>query len=354
MREADCQGTESRFSLSSEQPLMPSSVPASPKLLDQMRDKLRVLHYAWKTEKSYVAWVERFLRFHKDRSGTWRHPTELGKAEIEEYLTFLAVDEHVSPSTQNQAFSAILFLYQKVLEIELPVIAAGRAKRRERLPVVLSRSEVQRVLNGITLAPYALMAKLLYGTGMRLLECCRLRVKDVDFERSQLLVRDGKGGKDRSVPLPEMCVAGLRARIETAREQVEADRAAGLNGVALPKALDRKYPEAALSLGWQFVFGSSRLCRDPQNPEGPLVRFHIHENNLQKALVRAVRESGIDKKATCHTLRHSFATHLLENGYDIRTVQTLLGHASVETTMVYTHVLQKGACGVRSPLDVMG
>ncbi|MFN0199829.1 MAG: integron integrase [Planctomycetaceae bacterium] len=332
----------------------PAANSTSPKLLDRMRQKLRVLQYAWKTEKSYVAWVEKFLRFHKDRhGGVWRHPTELGKAEVEEYLTFLAVDERVSPSTQNQAFSAILFLYRKVLEIELPVIEAGRARKRERLPVVMSRNEVQRVLEAISTPPYPLMAKLLYGTGMRLLECCRLRVKDIDFERSQIFVRDGKGGKDRTVPLPEMCVAGLQAQIERTRAQLEWDREQGLHGVALPKALDRKFPKAALTLGWQFVFGSSRLCRDPQNPEGPLVRYHIHENNLQKALHRAVQESGIEKRVTCHTLRHSFATHLLENGYDIRTVQVLLGHASVETTMIYTHVLQKGACGVRSPLDMI-
>ena len=332
---------------------MSNNVATSPKLLDRMREKLRVLHYAWKTEKSYVAWVEKFLRFHKERSGAWRHPTELGKAEIEQYLTFLAVDQLVSPSTQNQAFSAILFLYRKVLKIELPLIEAGRARKQVRLPVVLSRSEVRQVLDGMAATPYQSMAQLLYGTGMRLLECCRLRVKDVDFERSQILVREGKGGKDRAVPLPEMCIAGLRERIVRAREQLESDRAQDLNGVALPKALDRKFPGAALSLGWQFVFGSTRLCRDPQNTDGPLVRFHIHENNLQKALVRAVRAAGLNKKATCHTLRHSFATHLLENGYDIRTVQALLGHASVETTMVYTHVLQKGACGVLSPLDRM-
>jgi len=330
------------------------TLPAKPKLLDQMRDKLRVLYYAWKTEKSYVAWVERFLRYHKERNGRiWRHPTELGKAEIEQYFTFLAVDERVAASTQNQAFSARLFLDKKVLEIELPVINAGRAKRGQRLPVVLSRSEVQRVLRAMDTSPYSLMAQLLYGTGMRLLECCRLRVKDVDFERSQILIRDGKGGKDRAVPLPEMCVVGLQEQIVRARQQLESDREQGLHGVSLPKALDRKYAEAALSLGWQFVFGSSRLCRDPQNPEGPLVRHHIHENNLQKSLVRAVRESDVGKRATCHPFRHSFATHLLENGYDIRTVQELLGHASVETAMIYTHVLQKGACGVQNPLDVM-
>ena len=327
---------------------------ASPKLLDQMRHALRVRHYAWRTEQSYVAWVERFLRFHKDRSGgIWKHPAESGKAEIEQFLTDLAVESRVSASTQNQAFCAILFLYKSVLEIELPVINAGRAQRRKRLPVVLSRAEVQKVLQAMTQEPYALMARLLYGTGMRLIECCRLRVKDIDFDRSQILVRAGKGDKDRSVPLPESCLVGLHEQIDRARRQLEMDREAGVHGAALPKALDRKYPDAALSLGWQFVFGSSRLCRDPQDPTGPLVRYHIHENNLQKSLLRAVRTAEIHKRATCHTLRHSFATHLLENGYDIRTVQVLLGHKSVETTMVYTHVLQKGACGVRSPLDYL-
>lgn len=326
--------------------------PRKSKLLDQMRDKLRVMHYAWKTEKSYIAWVEKFLRFHRDRNqGVWRHPVQLGKAEVEQYLSFLAVDERVSASTQNQAFSAILFLYKRVLEKDLPEIAACRAQERKRFPVVLSQDEAERVLESISLEPYGLMAKLLYGSGMRLIECCRLRVKDVDFGQSQIIVRAGKGDKDRTVPLPEACIDGLRKRIDMAREQLEFDREHGLHGVALPRALNRKYPQASLSLGWQFVFGSSRLCRDPQNPNGPLVRYHIHENNLQKALVQAVRESGINKRATCHTLRHSFATHLLENGYDIRTVQVLLGHKSVETTMIYTHVLRKGAGGVLSPLD---
>ena len=332
-----------------------TQVPASPRLLDRVREKLRLLRYSKRTEEAYLGCIEKYLRFGCDRNGgIWRHPSEMGKAEVEEYLTFLAVEKRVAPSTQNQAFSAILFLYRQVLQIDLPEIEAGRAQRRPRLPVVLSRAEVARVLEAVTAEPYALMARLLYGTGMRLLECCRLRVLDIDFDRSQILVRNGKGGKDRAVPLPGLCVAGLQKAVEQAREQLELDRQEGRAGVRLPDALDGKYPGAALSLKWQFVFPSPRLSRDPRDADGPWLRFHLHENNLQKALLLGVRKSGIRKQATCHTLRHSFATHLLENGYDIRTVQVLLGHSNLETTMIYTHVLQKGACGVRSPLDVMG
>ncbi len=325
-----------------------------PKLLDRMRHKMRLQHYAWRTEQSYVKWIERFLRWHRDRNrGCWTHPKDMGKAEIEAYLTWLATDRNVSPSTQNQALSAILYLYRSVLEIDLPMIEALRAKPKPHLPVVLSRDEVQRVLLAIKSPLYRVMAELMYGAGLRLIETCRLRVKDVDFDRRQLFVREGKGGKDRTVPLPRQCVPELRRRIELAREQRDRDRTQGVGGVSLPHAIDRKYPDAALSLEWQYVFGSPRLCRNPQNPDGGLVRHHIHENNMQKALKRAVRESGLTKTANCHTLRHSFATHLLENGYDIRTVQELLGHKDVSTTMIYTHVLERGACGVCSPLDVL-
>ncbi|MEZ5942097.1 MAG: integron integrase, partial [Planctomycetaceae bacterium] len=327
----------------------------SPKLLDRMRLTLRRLHYSYRTEQAYVAWVERFIRFHRGRNrGAWKHPCELGKADIEEFLTHLAVARDVSASTQNQAFSAILFLYRNVLEMEMPAIAAGRAREKPRLPVVLSRPEVIAILDRVRPEPANLMARLLYGTGMRLMECCRLRVKDVDFDRGQIFVRQGKGGQDRSVPLPGACVAGLRERIEISQTQLRHDLETGTGGVPLPNAFGQKSPQAAFSLSWWWVFASDSLSRDPQRPDSPLVRFHLHEGNLQKAVRRAVRESGVPKKITCHTLRHSFATHLLENGYDIRTVQELLGHKDVSTTMIYTHVLQKGACGVRSPLDVVG
>lgn len=332
-----------------------ASSQTPPKLLDRMRNILRRRNYAWKTEQAYVDWVVRYLKFHRDRNqGRWRRPEGMGKAEVEQFLTFLATDRGVAPSTQNQAFSALLFLYRDVLEIELPMIEAERAKQQPRLPVVLSVAEVQRVLELVRPAGYRLMCRLMYGTGMRLGECLALRVKDLDFDRRQIIVRGGKGDKDRAVPLPRACDAELRGRVSAARLQLQWDRESGIAGVPLPKAFAVKSPEASLSLPWQFVFPSSRPVRDPQDPEGPLWRWHLHENNVQKALRRAVVESGIEKRVTCHTLRHSFATHLLEGGYDIRTIQELLGHSDVTTTMVYTHVLEQGACGVRSPLDYVG
>jgi integron integrase len=278
----------------------------------------------------------------------------MGKADIEEYLTYLAVKQNVAPATQNQAFSALLYFWGHVLERKLPEINAGRAEPKRRIPVVLSRLEVSQLLPLVTPEPYRLMCQLMYGTGMRLMECCCLRVKDLDFERCQIVVRQGKGGKDRAVPLPVQAVAGLQHRVRVAGRQVQRDIEEGFAGVPLPKAFSRKSAMASVSLAWQWVFGSDQLSRDPQNPDSPLVRFHLHENNVQKALLSAVRRCRLGKRITCHTLRHSFATHLLENGYDIRTVQELLGHKDVSTTMIYTHVLQKGACGVRSPLDVVG
>ena len=317
-----------------------------PKLLDQVREKCRLLHYSIRTEEAYVNWIRKFILFHNKR-----HPTEMGGPEVEGFLTHLAVQQHVAASTQNQAFAAILFLYKHVLERELAFVNSVRAKGPERLPTVLSIDEVRRVLDKMPRNSFGLMAELLYGTGMRLLECCRLRVKDVDFARNQLLVRDGKGGKDRAVPLPDRVVERLREQIERVRRLHEDDLANGFGSVSLPTALREKYPHADRELGWQYVFPSSRLSEDPREPNGPKRRHHVHESAMQKVLRCAVRALGLTKQTSCHTLRHSFATHLLDTGSDIRTVQELLGHADVSTTMIYTHVLQRGACGVRSPLD---
>ena len=321
----------------------------SERLLDQFRDKMRSLHYALATEKSYRHWIVEFLRFHRV-SGGWRHPADMGKLDIEAFLTHLAIGRKVSASTQNQAFSAILFLYKQVLDIELPTIDALRAKERRRLPVVLSQDEVARLITHVDGggALYRLMVELTYGAGLRLLECCRLRAKDVDFDRRQLIVREGKGDKDRAVPLPNRCADGLRTQIAAVRRQHAFDVERGLGFADLPYALRRKYPNAERELAWQYLFCSDKLCRDPNSP---LYRHHLHESVLQRAVKRAVVRAGLTKRASCHTQRHSFATHLLESGADIRTVQELLGHKDVSTTMIYTHVLQRGACGVQSPLD---
>jgi integron integrase len=319
--------------------------PASPKLLDQAVAKMRLLHYSKRTEQAYVDWMKRFYYFHN-----MRHPRDMGAPEIEAFLSDLAVRGQVSASTQNQAFSALLFLYQKVLGVELPRLQALRAQRPERLPVVLSIDEVRAILtelDGIDL----LMAEILYGTGLRILECCRLRVKDVDFTRKMLVVREGKGDKDRVVPLPLRCEARLAEQVERVRRLHERDLRAGHGRVWLPFALKEKYPNADRQLGWQYLFPSSRLSIDPRASDGMLRRHHRHESLLQKRVRDAVIAARITKKVSCHTFRHSFATHLLEAGYDIRTVQELLGHADVSTTMIYTHVLQRGAGGVQSPLD---
>lgn len=326
------------------------------KLIDRVREKLRLLHYAWATEQSYVAWIERFITFHK-RGDVWRHPTEMGRAEIEQFLTHLATDRHVSASTQNQAFSALLFLYQTVLEIPLDRIDALRAKRSKRLPMVLSRDEVKQLLAALrelpTREPYALMARLMYGTGMRVMECCRLRVKDVDFDRKQLIVRQGKGDKDRALPFPKSVRDEVDQILRARRQLHERDVARGVAGVWMPDALAEKFASASNELGWQFVFASRQLAEDPRAP-GTMRRHHLHEGCVQRAITQTVRRLSWAKKVSCHTLRHSFATHLLESGSDIRTVQELLGHADVSTTMIYTHVLERGACGVLSPLDALG
>ena len=326
---------------------LPLSSPQGkpPKLLDQLAAKARMLHYSRRTESAYVDWNRRFILFHNKR-----HPREMGAAEIEAFLTHLAVDGQVAASTQNQAFSAILFLYQKVLEIKLPSLHALRAKRPTRLPVVLSVDEVRAVLGEID-GIDKLMVELLYGSGLRILECCRLRVKDVDFARRQIVVREGKGGKDRVVPLPGRVEERLREQVGRVKVIHERDVRAGHGRVRLPEAFARKSAEAERELGWQFVFPSSRLSEDPRAGDGVKRRHHRHENLLQKRVKAGVRALKMTKRASCHTFRHSFATHLLEAGADIRTVQELLGHADVRTTMVYTHVMARGASGVTSPLD---
>lgn len=315
-----------------------------PKLLDQVRDKIRVKHYSIRTEKAYVDWIKRFILFHGKK-----HPSQLGMDEVNQFLTHLATQRDVAASTQNQALSAILFLYKEVLNQEIGWLEGyERAKRPARLPMVLSPGEVKGVLAHLDGTMW-LMASLLYGAGLRLMECVRLRVKDVDLEYRQLIVRDGKGQKDRVTMLPESVIEPLRQHLERVKVLHQKDLREGFGEVYLPNALERKYPNASREWSWQYVFPASSRSNDPHSDK--VRRHHIDEKRLQRAMKGAVREAGVDKPASCHTLRHSFATHLLEGGYDIRTVQELLGHKDVSTTMIYTHVLNKGGKGVRSPLD---
>jgi integron integrase len=319
--------------------------PASsrPKLLDLVRRAVRVRHYSRRTEEAYVRWVLRFICFHHKR-----HPAELGGDEVTAFLNWLAEERQVSPSTQTQALCALLFLYRCVLGFDLPWMHdVVRAPARVRLPVVLTREEVRLVLQRLDGAEL-LVAMLLYGSGLRLLEALRLRVKDLDFRQEQITVRGGKGDKDRVTMLPQSVKPGLGRHLERVRELHERDLDQGAGRVALPHALVRKFPNANREWLWQWVFPAAR-----QHPAegGARRRHHMHPSVMQRAVTRAVRESGLTKRATCHTFRHSFATHLLEDGYDIRTVQELLGHSDVSTTMVYTHVLNRGAFGVRSPAD---
>ncbi|WP_432763176.1 integron integrase [Alcaligenes phenolicus] len=316
-----------------------------PKLLDQVHDRIRIKHYSLRTETQYVQWIKRFILFHGKR-----HPQEMGAAEVEAFLTHLAVAGKVSASTQNQALSALLFLYKEVLSIDLPWLdKVVRAKQPQRLPVVLTRTEVRAILARMS-GTYGLMANLLYGTGMRLMECVRLRVKDVDFERGEILIRDGKGAKDRITMLPESLASPLQTYLLQRRALFDDDNRLGKALVYLPDALERKYPNAATDWVWQYIFPSGSFSIDPRS--GVERRHHIDEKLLQRAMKKAVQASGITKLATPHTLRHSFATHLLDSGYDIRTIQELLGHKDVHTTMIYTHVLNKGGRGVRSPLNM--
>ncbi|HEU5195885.1 MAG TPA: integron integrase [Methylomirabilota bacterium] len=322
----------------------PTQEYPKPRLLDRVRDAIRARHYSRRTEKAYVAWIRRYIFFNGKR-----HPVEMGAPEVTGFLTWLATDGKVSASTQNQALNALLFLYRVVLEQELPWLdEVVRARRPQHLPVVLTRDEVRAVLDRLHGVP-RLMALLLYGAGLRLLECAQLRVKDIDFTMSQITVRSGKGAKDRVTMLPVAIRAGLLEHLEATRRQYEADVRRGAGWVEMPNALARKYPNAGRTWEWQWVFPATRFYVD--RATGQRRRHHLHESVVQRAVKAALDGAGISKHASCHTFRHSFATHLLEDGQDIRTVQELLGHRDVATTMIYTHVLNRGPSAVRSPAD---
>lgn len=317
---------------------------AKPKLLDQLRDRIRLKHYSRRTEDVYLDWAKRYILYHNKR-----HPQEMGKKEIEGFLTYLATERQVAAATQNQAKAALQFLYKEVLEIQLPWLdEVEQAKKPKRLPVVLTEKEVHSLLAHVPQA-YALLARLMYGTGMRLLEGLRLRVQDLDFERAELLIREGKGGKDRVTMLPQSLLKPLQEHLKQVRQAHEQDLLKGYGEVWLSESVARKYPNAGREWVWQYVFPSARLSVDPRS--GVTRRHHLDEKGLQRAIKQAAVDAGLTKDVTPHTLRHSFATHLLQAGYDIRTVQELLGHKDVQTTMIYTHVLNKGGMGVMSPLD---
>ena len=315
-----------------------------PRLMEQVRAEIRARHYSRRTEDAYVHWIRRFIVFHGRR-----HPSDLGAPEISAFVTWLAVEQRVASSTQSQALSAVLFLYRAVLRQEVGAVElVPRARMPATVPVVLTTAEVRKVLDALTGVP-RIVAMLLYGAGLRLQECLELRVKDLDFERREITARRGKGQKDRRVMLPDASRDALQHHLDGVRRMHHADLAAGFGRVVLPGALDRKYPHAATEWSWQFVFPAGRICRDERF--GPPTRYHLHESVIQRAVTEAGRKAGLAKRVGCHTFRHSFATHLLEGGSDIRTVQELLGHADVSTTMIYTHVLNRGGLGVKSPLD---
>ncbi len=323
---------------------MQPSQPRPKKLLDQVREVIRVKHYSYRTEETYVQWIRRYILFHDKR-----HPKDMGVPEIEAFLTHLAVTQQVSAATQNQALSALLFLYRQVLCQPLDErIEAVRAKRSTKLPTVLTPEEVASVIQQMS-GVHRLIVQLLYGSGLRLRETMQLRIKDLDFPQHQIVVRDAKGQNSRVTMLPERVVPTLKEHLQGVKRIQEQDLEQGYGAVSLPFALARKYPNANRQWIWQFVFPASTRCRDPRSEA--IVRYHLHESGLQKAVKQAVRSVGLQKRVSCHTFRHSFATHLLQNGYDIRTVQELLGHKDVKTTMIYTHVLNRGGYGVQSPLD---
>lgn len=321
------------------------------RLLDQVRERIRYLHYSLKTEKAYLHWVRFFIRWNATQPVGMRHPRDMGKTEIEAFLSMMANERKVSASTHNQALSALLFLYREVLGIDVPWLDnIGRPQQTKRIPSVLTKDEVAALLShmeGIN----ALLAQLLYGTGMRLMEGMRLRIKDVDFDRHAIIVREAKGNKDRVVMLPRSLAPALRRQMLAARSQWEADRQAQRGGVETPHALEAKYPKVGYTWGWFWMFPSPTLSVDPRS--GVERRHHLFEERLQRALKAAVPKAGIVKPVSVHTLRHSFATHLLQSGTDIRTVQELLGHSDVSTTMIYTHVLKAAAGGTASPLDAL-
>ena len=315
-----------------------------PKLLDQLRDRIRLKHYSIRTEKAYLDWNRRFILFHNKK-----HPRTMGTLQVEQFLTYLAVNGRVASSTQNQALSAILFMYKEVLGIELPWLNdVTRAKRPEKIPLVFSKNEIRKLLANLE-GTYWIMGHLLYGAGLRLMECLRLRVKDLDFDMNQIAVRDGKGKKDRLTMLPEIVKLHLKQHLDKVKIIHKQDLSEGYGEVYLPYALERKYPRASKECGWQYVFPSRKRSLDPRSNK--IRRHHINEQSLQRTVKKAVKTIKLAKPGSCHTLRHSFATHLLESGYDIRTVQELLGHKDVRTTMIYTHVLNKGGQGVISPSD---
>jgi len=315
-----------------------------PKLLDQVRQKIRFLHYSRKTEQSYIHWIRRFILFHNKR-----HPKDMNGEEIASFLNYLANNENVAASTQNQALAAIIFLYKHIINIDVSEIPEFQyARKPKRLPVVLTQNEVKRVFEYLN-EPHKCMIGLMYGAGLRLNECLELRVLDIDIERREITVRRGKGNKDRRTLLPDFVVPGLKFSLDKVEQYHEIDQADGIRHVHMPDALARKYPNAGKQLKWQYVFASHKTSVDPVT--GHTGRHHIHSKSVSRAISNAVRKANIMKHVTAHVFRHSFATHLLENGYDIRTVQELMGHTNVNTTMIYTHVLNKGGHGVRSPLD---